>query len=226
VVLSRASRKDFDVLISNHSDWRLAHGSVFVLLVAVAMLVPALRHWPWIWVVPLAGYFLMAVFVPRLRSSMIWLRVGKVSRASIATTVGIMALTSLALVAFDTIAKPDLSNYRGAVPLERFGGVVTAGVVFTVVNATLEELVFRGVLFDAIRSQWNVWVTMVATSVLFGLGHVHGYPPGLWGVGLAVVFGFAVGVLRVWTGGLALPIIAHMGADATIYCILVHSGAG
>lgn len=207
------------------SDWRLAHGSVFVALTAVAMLVPALRRWPWIWIVPLAGYFLMPVFVPRLRGSLTWFRLGKMSRASIAVTVGIMALTGAALVAFNTIVKPDLTNYRAALPFEMFGGVITAGVVFTAVNATLEELVFRGVLFDAIRSQWNGWVTLIATSVLFGLGHLHGYPPSVSGACMAVVFGFVVGVLRLWTGGLALSIVVHMGADATIYCILVRSGA-
>lgn len=207
-----------------HPDWRLAHGSAFVVLMAVAMLIPVLRRWPWIWIVPLAGYFLMLVFIPHLRRSMTWLRLGKVSGASVALTVGITMVTSLALVAFNTIAKPDLNSYRAALPFEKFGGVITAGVVFTIVNATLEELVFRGVLFDAIRSQWNLWVTLVATSVLFGLGHLHGFPPGLWGACLAAVFGFAVGVLRIWAGGLALPIVAHMGADATIYCILVRSG--
>jgi membrane protease YdiL (CAAX protease family) len=207
------------------SSWRIIHGSAFIALLAAAMLVPALRQWPWIWIVPMAGYFLMPIFVPKLRGSRVWFRLGRVSGISMAATVGIMTLTSLVLVAFNAIAKPDLGAYRGALPLERFGGVIAAGVVFTIVNATLEELVFRGVLFDAIRSQWNVWVTLIATSVLFGLGHLHGYPPGTWGAGLAIVFGFAVGLLRVWTGGLSLPIVAHMGADATIYWILVGGGA-
>jgi uncharacterized protein len=205
----------------SYSNWRLLHGSSFVALMAATMLVPALRRWPWIWVVPLGGYFLMPILLPHKRGSNTWVRPGKVSGASIVVAIGIMAITSVALIAFYKIAKPDLSNYRTALPMERFGGVITAGVVFTFVNATLEEMVFRGVLFDAIRSQWNVWVTLIATSVLFGLGHLHGFPPGLWGACLAVAFGFAVGLLRVWTGGLALPIMAHMGADATIYCILV-----
>ena len=209
----------------SRSSWRIVHGSAFVALTAGTMLVPGLRRWPWIWIVPLAGYFLMPVFVPRLRGSMGWFRLGKVSGVSIAAMVGIMALTSLALVVFNAIAKPDLGDYRTALPFERFGGVIASGVIFSIVNATLEELVFRGVLFDAVRSQWNMWVTLMATSVLFGLGHLHGYPPGLWGTVLAVVFGFAMGVLRVWTGGFALPIVAHMGADATIYWILVRLGA-
>jgi len=139
--------------------------------------------------------------------------------------MGVMLGTALVLVAFHLTAQPDVRVYSAALPLRAMGGVVIAGVVFSIVNATLEELVFRGVLFDALESQWGVRITLVATAVLFGLGHLHGYPPGPIGACSAALFGFAVGALRLWTGGLALPIIAHMGADATIYGILVHSGA-
>jgi membrane protease YdiL (CAAX protease family) len=86
-------------------------------------------------------------------------------------------------------------------------------------------LVFRGILFDALQSQWGAWVTLIASSLLFGLGHLRGYPSGILGACLATLFGFAMGVLRLWTGGLALPIAAHLVADATIYGILVHAGA-
>jgi membrane protease YdiL (CAAX protease family) len=136
-----------------------------------------------------------------------------------------MALTTLALVIFQNTARPDVSSYGAVLPLHALGGVVTAGVVFTVVNATLEELVFRGVLFDAVQSQWGPAVAVIATALLFGIGHVRGYPPGPLGACFAVLFGLVLGALRLWTGGLALPIVAHMGADATIYVILVHWGA-
>jgi membrane protease YdiL (CAAX protease family) len=146
------------------------------------------------------------------------------SAAAVAATLVVMILSSLALLVFHAAVQPDVRSYRAALQLDTLGGVVLAGVVFTVVNASLEELVFRGVLFDALRSQWGVWFTLIATAVLFGLGHLRGYPPGPLGACLAALFGFVMGALRVWTGGLALPMVAHMCADATIYGILVHSG--
>ncbi len=152
-----------------------------------------------------------------------WLRAGRLSSASIVATVAVMGLTVLALVLFHTIVNPDVHGYRTAIPFDALGGVIMAGVIFTIVNATLEELVFRGILFDALESQWGVWVTLIATAMLFGLGHLRGYPSGVVGACLAAVFGFAMGVLRLWSGGLILPIVAHMVADATIYAILVHS---
>jgi len=192
---------------------------------ACALAFPALRGWPWVWLAPFLAYFLLIVCVPRFRRSMGWLRAGRLSRASIAVTIAVMALTVLALVLFHATAQPDVGGFRAAIPFDALGGVITAGVVFTILNATLEELVFRGVLFDALRSQWGAWVTLAATALLFGLGHLRGYPSGVVGACLAALFGFAMGVLRLWTGGVALPIVAHMAADATIYCILVHSGA-
>ena len=206
------------------SDWRLVHGIVFVLCMAFTLFVPPLRRWPWVWLVPLLAYLLLVAGAPRLRGSLAWLRLGRLSSAGVAATIGIMLLTSLTLVMFHITAQPDVRSYRDALPLRVLGGVVVAGVVFSILNATLEELVFRGVLFDAVQSQWGAWGTLIGTAILFGLGHMHGYPPGLLGACLAAVFGFVMGALRLWTGGLLLPIVAHMGADATIYGILVHSG--
>lgn len=210
---------------TTQTDWRLAHGVAFILLMACALAFPVLRRWPWVWLAPFLAYFALVICVPRLRRSVGWLRAGRLSSASVAVTIAVMALTVLALVLFHATAQPDVRGYRAAIPFDALGGVVVAGVVFTIVNATLEELVFRGVLFDALQSQWGMWVTLAATALLFGLGHLRGYPSGVVGACLAALFGFAMGVLRLWTGGLALPIVAHMAADATIYGILVHSGA-
>ncbi len=210
---------------NTQSDWRLAHGVAFILLMACTLAFPGLRRWPWVWLAPFVAYFVLVVCVSRLRRSMSWLRAGRLSLASITTTIAVMALTVLTLVLFHTTVEPDVSGYRAVIPFNALGGVIMAGVVFTIVNATLEELVFRGVLFDALQSQWGARVTLATTALLFGLGHLRGYPSGLTGACLATLFGFAMGGLRLWTGGLVLPIVAHMAADATIYVILVRSGA-
>ncbi len=201
---------------SNCND-RATHGVVFVLVFAGVLLVPALRHWPWVWLAPLVSYFLLVACVPPWRRSMGWLRVGKISTVSLGTTFVVMALTGLVLVLFRAVTPVDVASYSAALPLESLGGIIMAGIIFTFVNATLEELVFRGILFDALESQWGASFTLVVTALLFGLGHLRGYPSGVAGAGLAVVFGLV-------TGGLALPILAHLAADATIYIILVRAG--
>ena len=83
-------------------------------------------------------------------------------------------------------------------------------------------MVFRGILFDAVESLWGRWIAAIATAFLFGYGHLHGYPPGVTGAILAGIFGLCEGWLRVFSGGLGLPILAHMVADATIFAIVAH----
>jgi len=207
-------------------NWRALHGGVYLaFLPLLAIGPPILLTWPWVWLAPLAGYFLVVAILPPLRRTFGWLRFGTIRWVSAAVAGAIIVLTSAVLVLYQVIARPDVSALGASLPVAQLGGVVTAGIVFAVLNATLEELVFRGVLFDAIESQWS-WLTAVAvTAILFGLGHRTGYPPGLVGVFLAGLYGFALGLLRVWVGGLALPILAHIAADATIYGLLVHSGA-
>jgi membrane protease YdiL (CAAX protease family) len=158
--------------------------------------------------------------MPQLRQSMFWLRGGIVSVSSLAATAGLILLTVLILTRFQAAYRPDVRELRAALPVQALGGIVVAGIVFSLLNAVLEEFVFRGILFDALLVRWGGPVTVAVTSLLFGLGHLHGYPPGPLGAGLAGLFGCALGVLRLRTGGLALPIAAHIAADATIYWIL------
>src|SRR6266545_1326379 len=213
------------MLNETHSlaDWQIAHGTLLIILIGCALATPLLRHWPWIWLAPLAAYSAIAVCISPLRRSLHWLRFGRISAATVGATLAIIVLTTVTLLGFHAIAQPDIRPYWDSLPLDVLGGVILAGILFSVVNATLEEFVFRGVIFDALASQYSVWFTVAVTAALFGLGHLRGYPSGLVGACLAGTFGLLMGLLRVWTAGLALPIAAHIAADATIYLILLRS---
>lgn len=204
---------------------RVGQGFLFILLLGAALALPPLRAWPWIWLGPLGAYFLILALVPRWRRVPGWLRVGTLSPRTLAATAGVMVASMATLVCFHHLAQPDVRTIRAAMPVQALGGAMLTGVVFTLLNALMEELVFRGILFDALEAQWGWRLTLVVTSLLFGLGHLRGYPPGPAGAVLAAVFGLAMGGLRVWTRGLALPVAAHLGADATI-CYLVLRGPG
>ncbi len=205
--------------------WRTLQGGFYLLLLFLASRISVLRQWPWLWVAPLTAFFLIAALVSPLRRSLGWLRVGRVDRGAVATTTAIIFVSCGALVLYQTLFQPDVSILGPLMPVELLGGIVLAGILFPLLNATLEELVFRGVLFDAVEAEWGGPVAVGATAAVFGIAHLTGYPPGPLGAVLAGVYGAALGLLRVWVGGLALPIAAHITADATIYGILVHFGA-
>jgi hypothetical protein len=148
-----------------------------------------------------------------------------VTRPALLAAIGIAIISSAALFLFQSWSHPDLRTYAAALPKLPYGGVFIAGTLFAFLNAFLEEVIFRGVLFDAIASQFNRPLTVFFTALLFGYGHMHGYPPGPLGAVLAGLYGLALGWLRVFSGGLGLPASAHVVADSTIFAIVVHAGA-
>jgi uncharacterized protein len=183
-----------------------------------------LRLWPLLWVGPLAAYAALVAAVPPLRATYRPWRFGRASRFAVLGTLIISAVSCGTLVAFHVFAHPDLHAYTSFLPVSSLGGIIVAGVFFSIFNAFCEEVIFRGILFDAFESQWGVRGAVAATAFLFGYGHLHGYPPGLTGAVLAGVYGLALGWLRVFTGGLGLPVIAHIAADATIFTIIARFG--
>lgn len=206
------------------ADWKALHGFLFFALLVAATFVPLFRTWPLIWIAPLAGYFALVVLLRPLRTTFTGWSFGRVNSPAILATIVIAVLSSATLMLFQSWSQPDLHTYASALPKLPGGAILIAGIVFAILNAFLEELIFRGVLFTAIESQVNTTMTVIITAALFGYGHMHGYPPGPIGAVLAGIYGLMLGWLRVFTGGLGLPVLAHIVADATIFVIVVRAG--
>jgi len=81
----------------------------------------------------------------------------------------------------------------------------------TILVATAEELVLRGALFDAIDDSLGVTVAVIVTAVLFAVMHVPLY--GWHVVPLDLGVGLWLAGLRLASGGVAAPAIAHTVAD-------------
>lgn len=200
------------------------HGLAFALLLVVSASIPAFQIWPVPWVVSLAAYFALVALVPPLKSSAPQMRFGRISGPALGATALIAVLSWAVLTGFHHFARPDMAAYGPMLPVRAMGGIVSAGIIFSTLNAVLEELAFRFVLFEAVASERGTRAALIATSLLFGVGHLRGYPPGIVGAMLAGVYGFALGWLRVFTGGIGLPIAAHIVADVTIFAIVANSG--
>jgi membrane protease YdiL (CAAX protease family) len=204
-------------------DWKALHGILCFAALAAATFVPIFRTWPLLWLAPLAVYFALVALLPPLRRSFSRWDFGRVSRPALLATAAITVLSCTALYLFQKWSQPDLRAYAAALPILPGLEILAGGFVFSVLNAGLEELIFRGIFFTAIEAQAGRWMAVVGTAAIFGYGHMHGYPPGPLGAGLAGLYGLALGWLRVYTGGLGLPVLAHIAADATIFTIVMNS---
>jgi membrane protease YdiL (CAAX protease family) len=196
------------------------HGLVFLAALGVVLVAFPSLTWPWFLAIPLSIYACVALSFPGMRRAMPAPALGRIGGLPLAFAVLISAGTSIVLVAFQALAHPDMSNLTEHVPSSWYGNVVLAWPGFSLVNAALEELVFRYVLWEIVALEWSNAMALCATSVIFGFIHMHGYPSGPAGAILAGIYGLCLGTLRWWTGGLGLAFACHVCADATIFGIL------
>ena len=138
-------------------------------------------------------------------------------------TLAIGMITPGALLLWRCWAAPDLADVVSAyVPPVSWLLLVLGGLGFALLNATLEELLFRGLLQDRLVALWGPGArAVVVQAVVFGICHAHGVPRGGWGVLMAGTWALLLGTLRQKTGGLLAPVLAHIVADASIAGIVI-----
>jgi membrane protease YdiL (CAAX protease family) len=115
---------------------------------------------------------------------------------------GSVVLVVLALGASQLAGQP-----LRAVPKTEFA----LWALITIVVASAEELVLRGALFNAIRDATGLLSAVVFTSAAFALMHVPLY--GWHVVPLDLGVGVFLAGLRLASGGVAAPVVAHVIAD-------------
>lgn len=151
------------------------------------------------------------------------LRFGRLSAAEAGMVLGLVACSATALLIFSWSAPPRLGD--GARILEGMSplSLVTACVVFAAVNGFVEEVLFRGVIQQHLTRVIGSWAAVVTQALAFGILHLNGYPYGPVGVVLAAVYGLLLGALRLRSGGLLAPWVAHACADAVIFVLIVQT---
>ena len=207
------------------TDFVSVHGLLLLVSFLALALVPTeARVWPVPLILPLGLYSFLVCLHPTLRSSVTWTRVGLRTRAVLLSTTAAIVASCAVLALYQIYVAPGMSHLYRYIPFGSFGGFVVGGALFCVFNAVFEEIVFRGILFDALRAARGLPVALVVTAVAFGFGHYGGYPPGWVGGVMAGFYGLVLGLLRLHSRGLGAPIVAHVFADATILVLLAEYG--
>lgn len=135
--------------------------------------------------------------------------------------VAIIAIVAgLALVAWVWFLNPDLNRLRAMLPEWPVLGLIAAGVTFSLVNAILEEFIWRGIFLRWFMTFMPTAFAVFVQALSFGAAHYLGFPSGFVGVGLAAIYGLMLGMLAVTANGILAAIVAHIAADAVIFTIL------
>ena len=167
---------------------------------------------------------LLATRTESLRPGTGWLPAGESSTGAHVLTAATVVLAPIVLVAWLSTG-PQLGEATiRLVETAREASWLAIGVfvaVFVMVNAVVEEVVYRQVVYEAARSVLPPAPAVIVQAAAFATLHVEGFPAGFAGVGLAFLYGLALGAIRSLTGGLRLPIVAHIVADATIALLVL-----
>lgn len=176
--------------------------------------------WQAMMALALGGFAVTIRLLPRVAPSPSWRERGSLP---LGWTMLVGGVTPVALLGWVLVLHPDLSDLHRMVPRVPLALLVTGAIAFAIVNALLEELVWRGVLQDRLTHAFGPTLAIVLQALSFGLQHAHGFPRGVVGVVLAGTWALMLGLLRRRSRGLLAPVLAHVVADATI-AILVLSG--
>jgi len=144
-----------------------------------------------------------------------------------------LAFWTLSLGVFEAqyvFVKPPLAylqQFQGLHATLRPDGI--AGWIFSIgaialAPAVCEEIVFRGLLTPVFRSAFGPFFAILASATLFGAIHVDALADGtnvFYRVPFAFVLGLLLARLRIVTGSLWPPIIAHATLNATTFCVVV-----
>ncbi len=131
------------------------HGAVYLTALTVALIAMSPLRWPWYLVLPLLAYVIVVVAWPRLRRTAPRLALGRMVGWPLAVALVLAITTVVALLGFQALARPEVAGLAAGLPVAAFGSLLVAGVCFSTTNAVLEELIFRGVLWEATAAEWN-----------------------------------------------------------------------
>lgn len=183
--------------------------------------VASMTRLPWqpVMALALGGAHLLARWSPSTSPSSRYRARGAIPWGATALVGGV---TPFALSAWLFLARPDLRDVlQGYVPALPLPVLIVGAALFAVVNAALEELIWRGVLTDRLEAMFSPGVAVALQAASFGAQHAHGFPRGVAGVALAGAWAVMLGALRLRSRGLAAPLIAHVVADTTIAVLVL-----
>ena len=173
--------------------------------------------------VGLVTYAVVVRRVPWLRDVTTWVRWGSFGPEVRVLTAASGLIAGVALWGWYRIFQPDLDDIvRTFVPDMPLGLLIAGGLLFSMVNAAVEEGAYRGVLLHGLDTALGRgWAALVLQAVAFGTLHMQGFPRGALGVVLASIYGLLMGIIRRRAEGMFAPWLAHVLTDIVIAGIIL-----
>ncbi len=129
--------------------------------------------------------------------------------ASLAFNIGIELITELSASGKNVFG----SERYEAVEAIQYSVPIGIGIVlYGIVSPLVEEIVFRGVLYNRIRKFYSTKIAVFFSALLFGLFHAN-LPQFLYGTAM----GMLMAACYTYIGCFAAPVLMHMSANLFIF---------
>jgi membrane protease YdiL (CAAX protease family) len=209
--------------------WLLFHSSIFFLLLSLSRFIspPLVYQFPalLLWYIFIISTLPMLLF-NATRKTLLWLKFGKIDHVAHAGLIVTSISAAVALLLWASWTdKFGLATemVAGLKAYPRWFIFVIGIPVFALLNALVEELIYRGLLQAMLDRILNARLPVIfLQATAFSAMHfMSGFPNGVVGYLMVLVYGMMLGYLRYRSGGLLVPVLTHILADLTIFYFMV-----
>ena len=192
-------------------------------VICFGLALSGLRYFPVVLALGLLCYAGVVRGVPWLRGTATWARWGSFDATVGFLSVAAWLLAATALLSWYFLLHSNIADIVEAyVPSLPLGLLIVGGLIFSMINAAVEEGAYRGVILHALDSSLGPgFAALLLQALAFGAIHIRGFPRGWIGVGLACIYGLLMGVIRRRAVGMFAPWIAHVFTDVVIAAIVL-----
>ena len=113
------------------------------------------------------------------------------------------------------------STSRGGVPLDNLWQLLLSVLLFAVLPAVCEELVFRGVIYNGLRRKFNAKLSIILSTIVFMIIHFSIYQ-----TFHQLILGVVLGCLVYFTGSIVYGMIFHFVNNLIVLLLTYFSSVG
>jgi uncharacterized protein len=190
------------------------------------------KLWPGLvpWLAALGLYLVVLQASSTLRRSADWARRGSLGPGVRWLVLAVIPVAAAGLVLWAAAVGEAGLSEGARLAIRQTQGVplwivVPLGLLFSCLNAAVEEAFYRGVILQALLGTVGTMPALALQAASFGLLHTEGIPSGPVGVLLTAGYGLLLGVIRLKAHGLLAPWLAHVLADVTVVAVIASYAA-
>lgn len=127
---------------------------------------------------------------------------------AVASSLGLNILLSLSGLVESAESYQEVAESQYGVP------VLLGVVLYGVISPLAEEILFRGILFNRLRGEFSLGVSILLSGLLFGFYHGN-YVQGIYGT----LLGMLMAYLYAADGHFRIPLLFHAAANLTVYLL-------